>query len=548
MKYNEDFIRDKIAENLSILPENLELIGKEYFLKANGTTKSFIDILAKDANNNYVIIEIKRSNQSSRQAIHELYKYVEALKINLQINNGEVRCIVISTAWEELYVPFSNFVNETKYSVKGYLLLLDKDNLPKEVQYIEPYKTSNGRIFSPEQKCCFYHSYESLQKGIASHHEVFATKSIKNYVLIVFKQKEINHEKFRQRHTEIVNSIIGEFASESSYDLSKLFQPEYLLYSAFQRLTVEDYKQILSVNKKALKNASELLEGIEDEEEIFHILEGSILDLKPYVFADDKEIGYPGKFASILNNKDWEQIELTRSGDLAKNILLDDKTLLSEIKGSQGTTGITFRDNFSTSHRGKYEDVKERVAICLKDNPIWHYHTKAILEYYSNKKNYDCNILIFNPQNILFTIHKMTTEENYMEWTPHFVIEYKNDTEVKVYLGVFHWDDNNNVSVKEIIDEYFEGDDFNLLVPLSWGGQYIEEDGNIMQKLGLTYETYLFVDNHSDRKIFHYKNYRFNLLNIQNIENGLFLFLEKNKTFVYQLNDIFSKYFRDFTS
>ncbi|EGO9011334.1 DUF91 domain-containing protein, partial [Enterococcus faecalis] len=71
----ESHIRDYLAENLNFLSDELSLIGKEYLLPNNDGTKGYVDLLAKDKQGNYVIIEIKRSNQAARQALHEIFKY-----------------------------------------------------------------------------------------------------------------------------------------------------------------------------------------------------------------------------------------------------------------------------------------------------------------------------------------------------------------------------------------------------------------------------------------------------------------------------------------
>ncbi|NSN51771.1 DUF91 domain-containing protein, partial [Enterococcus faecalis] len=91
----ESHIRDYLAENLNFLSDELSLIGKEYLLPNNDGTKGYVDLLAKDKQGNYVIIEIKRSNQAARQALHEIFKYSALLKRNLYIKQSEIRVILI---------------------------------------------------------------------------------------------------------------------------------------------------------------------------------------------------------------------------------------------------------------------------------------------------------------------------------------------------------------------------------------------------------------------------------------------------------------------
>ena len=72
MAFNEASIRDNLANDLEVLEPGLGLIETEHSLKNACGTSGRIDILAKDSFGNRVIIEVKRSDASARQALHEL--------------------------------------------------------------------------------------------------------------------------------------------------------------------------------------------------------------------------------------------------------------------------------------------------------------------------------------------------------------------------------------------------------------------------------------------------------------------------------------------
>jgi RecB family endonuclease NucS len=97
MQEIEKVIRTNLAKNLSFIDSNLILIKEEYYLQNYYGSKGYIDILAKDSDNNCVIIELKRSNQSARQALHEITKYHSLLQQNLHVKDSEIRTIIIST-------------------------------------------------------------------------------------------------------------------------------------------------------------------------------------------------------------------------------------------------------------------------------------------------------------------------------------------------------------------------------------------------------------------------------------------------------------------
>ena len=45
---------------------------------------------AKDSQNRYVLIELKRSDAVARQVIHEVLKYIEGIKENKSLKNDEL--------------------------------------------------------------------------------------------------------------------------------------------------------------------------------------------------------------------------------------------------------------------------------------------------------------------------------------------------------------------------------------------------------------------------------------------------------------------------
>ena len=121
----ENKIRDFLAANLPSFFPNLILISKEYYLPNALGTRGFIDILARDAERNYVVIEIKRSDATSRETIHELLKYAEGLKESKGVKESEIKLFVLSTEWKELLIPFSSFIKMTTFTTKGYKLEVD---------------------------------------------------------------------------------------------------------------------------------------------------------------------------------------------------------------------------------------------------------------------------------------------------------------------------------------------------------------------------------------------------------------------------------------
>ena len=126
---SEDKIRDYLADNLQIIEDGLTLIKKEQYLPNDQGASGFVDIFCKDKSGKIVIIEIKRSDAASRQAIHELYKYIALVKKTKLLKNSEIRLILISTTWHELKLPYSEFLNSVQFDCEGLDISTDASGL-----------------------------------------------------------------------------------------------------------------------------------------------------------------------------------------------------------------------------------------------------------------------------------------------------------------------------------------------------------------------------------------------------------------------------------
>ncbi len=72
--------RDLVAANLSAIDASLTLVGAEHEIRLPDGRVSRIDILAKDRFGCFTVIEIKKSNQTARSTVQQLFKYAHFLK------------------------------------------------------------------------------------------------------------------------------------------------------------------------------------------------------------------------------------------------------------------------------------------------------------------------------------------------------------------------------------------------------------------------------------------------------------------------------------
>ena len=124
----EDLIRDHLAANLALIEDGLTLVQKELPLKNPHGARGFPDVVARDKFGHFLIIEVKRSDAAARTALHELHKYAALFRISHGVSLTKIRCILVSTEWHELLVPFSDYTRSAEYHVEGYRIILNIDN------------------------------------------------------------------------------------------------------------------------------------------------------------------------------------------------------------------------------------------------------------------------------------------------------------------------------------------------------------------------------------------------------------------------------------
>jgi RecB family endonuclease NucS len=77
---SEAVIRDEIAARPEMIEHDLRTIATNYHLPNSEGTRGFVDVLTQDRRGLYVVIEVKRADNTAREALHEVLKYCELLR------------------------------------------------------------------------------------------------------------------------------------------------------------------------------------------------------------------------------------------------------------------------------------------------------------------------------------------------------------------------------------------------------------------------------------------------------------------------------------
>ena len=104
-----------------MLEPGLTLVEVNDRLPNNAGGKGFIDILAKDHLGHFVIIELKRSKVSSRDALFEILKYMPLFRRHHGVGTHQIRCFIVSTTWHELRISVTrSFAVSAKRNRKDF--------------------------------------------------------------------------------------------------------------------------------------------------------------------------------------------------------------------------------------------------------------------------------------------------------------------------------------------------------------------------------------------------------------------------------------------
>ncbi len=548
MERVEEKIREKLSKKLDIFEEDLQLLTQEAFLRNKKGTRGFVDILASDSQDRVVLIELKRSKAASREAIHEIFKYIEGIKENRSLKSDEIVAYIVSTEWDELLIPFSSFFAQVDYEVKGFLLNVDSKLNPISIERIAPLDINNERFISDIHAARLYKDENSLSKGINSHISCFKRKCIDDYVLLILKAHPDLYEYSLRSIAKGLEDVASQFggAPLKTYDELKKVMPsyEYMIYSAVQVMSEEQYWTIVKSDQDQYDELVEICEDMESEELLHTLHEYAVENTEPTPYQDRYEIGYPAKLRTqFLEGQGWEIIDLIRGGKLKKNDLLSDEILVGELSGDSGTNKQVYSKDFNSNNKAALKQIIKDVHKCLVDNEIWLVGVeKAIDEISKRSKNQSAQgrIHIFNPSNTLLSLFQSATSSSpldAMKWIPSYYVNIEYKEYKTAYFGCLV---RNEIvcDLQEVLDGAYDGTASSLLFSLSWGG-YQAEDIDIAPMYGLEYANFKCEIIGDDRNFFRFDGYRYKPCKEVDPYNDYFQFIDQSPEFIRELIEMF---------
>jgi hypothetical protein len=481
-------IRDYLAEHLDVIEPGLQLYEKELYIPSEIGTRSFIDLVARNPKGELVLIELKRSAVASREAIHEILKYVEAVKGHLAIREDEIKLVIASTDWSELLPSFSRLMADTSLAIRGVFLRLANEQITSFT--VEPLQVSYGRILAPWCDVNYCESREQIAKVISQYEQRSKATGMNDYVILILhsgsghtSQREAT---LRQVYTGIPSD---EQIADDPADLKPrdILRYHYIVYFAAQLLSKEGYWSILEKDTINLDRYREETIDKEGDELLLYLHENAWLS-GGAIERSYLEIGNPAKlYVRLLSNEGWKEWGVLRFGSFDRNVLLTNETIMEELCGSEGHSSPRFDRDFEISNSAHVSSVREGIARCLSENTAWRASLLNILTELSvDYPSAEIQLCIFNPATGLLTPYFFANKPQGPLYLPHYcVAALLNGKPIRVYVGCL-LADHEPTPLNEVLQTFYEGQIRKLMTSFSWGGR-TPQDEQLTEAYGCRY-------------------------------------------------------------
>jgi hypothetical protein len=337
MSAHEDRIRDELSARLSMIERGLTLIGINYALPNSAGTRGFIDILARDRHGVFVVIELKRSDKTAREALHEVMKYTELLQRERGIGSTNIRAAIVSTHWNELRVPFAHFKRGWANEIRGYMLSLGQDG-------ITPLKAEEVKTYS-----------EAPVRGISAVH------------LMIFPRTGNNIEKVWRESTKVLSAVGADdvLGVELAHDETPRLQYTSCLYLIIGSMIADDPRTIM------LDKWREDVPDDSMEAPLGYALEYRALCHLTSGYNYDElhiETGYPEHFAAA-RSQNWRVCRVLRAGVFNRQgELYPDEVLLENIADRSGHSDVRFSGSSRPANAIHFAEFRKKCRPLPSEN------------------------------------------------------------------------------------------------------------------------------------------------------------------------------------
>jgi len=448
---------------LALIEPGLTLVAREHYLKNPGGASGFLDIFARAANGQLVIIEIKRTDAAAREALQELFKYAALLRQNYLVRDVDYRLIVLSVEWHELLTPYSELASRAPYELSAGIIVLGNDGLPIRIDPVNPLPAATQRRFAKRH---FLWGFTDEYAAIAA------------VPLIAAHMHRVGLEDF----------VLIRSRSSDPRICEKSF-----IYFAQQELSLADYQKrirALLSDEEYEEYESQLEDLTEEEDRIGESADAVWLpgydDIFDQINSDTSEISHPEKAAHWFAEGALTSICVERFGRF-RDEGITDEAIIAELIGHDGTSDYHLDLTARTDSAPQMDALVKAVENIFFFNNEWRGATRDLIAYAQRTGPATIKLLAFSNKDILRAIAGAAF--GYPGFLPTFRLDIDRlGQEHERFIGLPEWD-GTPPDFDSILSSNFGGDPFNYFLAHHFG----ENRGvnlDIMKDLGLRYSVF----------------------------------------------------------
>lgn len=390
------------------------------------------------------MIEIKRSDATARQAIHEIFKYTALLRSNHGVAEDAVRCVVLSTDWHELLVPFSEFTASASYHVDGYKIEVDDEGVCIALEPVGAIKDTGSLELCASGLVYLYTTAEEREAHRDERVRAAEEVGITDYLLI------------EQDYVGASERVIYPFAD---CFIVAMVEPSRRL-EVIERLELEPEEFDIDENPVYLEE----------------ILIGEVASHSSSPAGMTAESTGPDKFRST--EADWPPTHIRRYGERLSSSLRTDDDLLAMVRSDVGGLSSVFQQVASPRVAPVWSRMREDLDRCLLGNSSWTELVGLYLDELEEKQAPAVAISLFNPVDLVMGLFKAHTEGS-TSYLPSLqvVAEPGPAGEAEGIVGFITWDGETvQEDPREMLDRFFEGELFSYFLMRNFNEVWQVED------------------------------------------------------------------------
>ena len=446
----EDIIRDHLKENLAVLESGLVLVDDEVFVRGREGSSGFIDIYARDECDSHVFIELKRSESSAREALHEVSKYIQSSGLEAH----ECRVFIVSTVWSELTSSLPLFQRETEYSIEGYKLEVDENGIPLSSEKFDPATVPVYRLeYHKEHQQILFENLESAQSAFDTLKRCIDRFAVPVTIAFFINPSELQHVKAR-----VYIAALRDWDEPTIAEADRLIQ------------------------QTGIKNGREPIDGPFDVYEDYLFALTRILP-KEFIETDR---GTPNKLASY--DSLWGVSAVSFSKELARRFPLHSVSDFIQSASLKKAGGKDWLDIiFRSQHKAAYKKHLKSIDAFTQHQPSWNvFILETIKKFEREGDGIKVDIQVYDPRNVISSLVGFHESKD-ASYLPRYALTIWNSAGEQLIsvCGSYIW---NGRRMKLSPEKLFASLGVKYISHLSCGRA--EKDFEICDALGLSYASF----------------------------------------------------------